>query len=68
MKRLMGLCLVLGMGSSLGACAYSGVAATADGKAIVARNDGLLFGLLRAVYVCNVTPAGLANCVAGTAP
>ncbi len=66
MKRLMVLCLAIGMGA--GACAYSGVAVTADGKAVVARNDSLLFGLLRAVYVCNVTPTGLANCAAGTAP
>lgn len=66
MKRLMGLCLVLAMGA--GACAYGGVGVTADGKAVIARNDSLLFGLLRAVYVCNVTPTGLANCAAGTAP
>ena len=66
MKRLMAL--ALGASMALGACAYGGVGVTADGKAVVARNDALLFGLLRAVYVCQVTPTGLANCAAGQAP
>ena len=66
MKKLMGLALASSM--ALGACAYGGIGVTADGKAVVARNDAFLFGILRAVYVCNVTPAGLAGCVAGQAP
>lgn len=65
-KKLKGL--VLAVAVSTGACAYGGIATTADGHAVIARNDGLLAGLLRAVYVCNVTPAGLAGCVAGQAP
>lgn len=49
-------------------CAYSGVATTSDNKAIVLKNDALLFGLLRAAYVCDVTPAGLANCQSSENP
>lgn len=67
-KMIKGLVLAAAMATGVGACAYSGVATTADGHAVIARNDALLFGLLRAVYVCNVTPAGLAGCVAGQAP
>ena len=67
-KKLKGLVLAAAMATGIGACAYGGVATTADGHAVIARNDTLLFGLLRAVYVCNVTPAGLAGCVAGQAP
>ena len=66
-KKLMGLALLAAMATP-GACGYASVSATADGKAVVARNDGFLFGLLRKVYVCNVTPAGLSGCVAGESP
>jgi hypothetical protein len=67
-KKLKGLVLAAAMATGLGACSYGGIATTADGHAVIARNDTILFGLLRAVYVCNVTPAGLAGCVAGQAP
>lgn len=53
---------------ALSACAYGGVAATADGKIIIPRNDGLLFGALRKVYVCEVGATGVTNCKAGDAP
>lgn len=55
------------LASALGGCAYGGVAATGD-KVVITRNDMLLFGLLRAVYVCDVTPQGAANCSAAEAP
>lgn len=48
-------------------CAYSGVAAAGD-KAVVARNDGFLFGLLRKVSVCKVTDSGLTNCQDSESP
>ena len=67
MKKLMSVALLAAMATT-GACAYGGIAATGDGKAVVARNDGFLFGLLRKVYVCNVTPGGLTGCVAGENP
>lgn len=33
-------------------CSYAGVATTSNNQVVIARNDGLLFGILRAVYVC----------------
>ncbi len=65
-KPLIGLLLATTLAAT--GCAYGGIAVTADGKAVIARNDALLFGLLRKVYVCNVTPAGLAGCQTGETP
>ena len=47
---------------SLGACAYGGVT-TAGDKVVITRNDLLLYGALRKVYVCSVGDTGLTNCV-----
>ena len=66
MKKVMGFAVVVAM--ALGACAYGGVGVTADGKAVVAKNDGFLFGLMRNIYVCNVTPGGLTGCQASEHP
>lgn len=66
MKKFIALTFVVA--SLVSGCSYAGVATTGDGKAVVSRNDGLLFGLLRAVYVCQVTDGGLANCAKGEAP
>jgi hypothetical protein len=68
MKNVMkSLFVALALGISLSACAYGGVATTGD-SVVVARNDGFLFGLLRKVYVCKVTPAGLSQCASADAP
>lgn len=71
MKKLMSAgCIVLflaGTGIATG-CAYSGVAASDSNTVIVAKNDGFLFGLLRKVYVCQITQNGLANCSSGQNP
>jgi hypothetical protein len=67
-NKIKALLLASALATGIGACAYSGVTTLPDGRVVVPRNDSILFGLLRAVYVCNVTPAGLANCVAGQAP
>ena len=53
---------------ALTACSYGGVAVTQDGKAIVARNDGLLFGAMRQVSVCEVSAAGLTSCKSADVP
>lgn len=66
-KTLWCAVMMAGALSSAG-CAYGGVGVTQDNMAVVTRNDGFLFGLLRRVYVCQVTPAGLANCVQGERP
>ena len=58
---------LIGSAVSLGACSY-GSLATVGERVVVPRNDGLLFGALRKVYVCNVTEAGLSNCVEGESP
>ena len=58
-KRIGSAVMVLFLaatGLAANACAYSGVAAAPDGTVIITRNDLLLFGLLRKVYVCK--PAG----------
>ncbi len=61
MKEL-GLSLVLLVTATmLGGCGYAGVA-TAGDKVIVTRNDLLLFGAMRRVYVCDVTDEGLTDC------
>ena len=60
------LALVALSSTSLG-CSYGGVAMTAN-KAVIARNDHFLLGLLRQVYVCDVTDSGLSNCSAKMNP
>ncbi len=68
MKKLIVAACCLGMLAPIvPACAYAGVG-VADGKAVVARNDTFLYGMLRKVFVCEVTDAGLANCVGGESP
>ena len=59
---------VLIVGALASGCSYAGVGVTADGKAVIARNDAFLFGILRQVSVCTVTPAGLSECSTGEAP
>ena len=49
-----------GTGALVGGCAYGGVASTPDGTVVITRNDMLLFGLLREVYVCKVNGDKLA--------
>jgi hypothetical protein len=69
-RKIYGLVLALAItgASLLAGCSYAGVAVTADGHAVVARNDNFLFGILRSVSVCQVTPTGLSNCGSGDAP
>jgi len=55
------------LSSGLAGCAYGGVAVAGD-KAVVARNDGFLFGLLRKVSVCKVSDAGLTSCADSESP
>ena len=55
------------LASSLSACAYAGVGVAGD-KAVVARNDMFLFGILRKVSVCKVTDAGLTSCQSSDSP
>jgi hypothetical protein len=59
MKKLAAMAL-LGMAlSGTFGCAYGGIATAPDGSVLVARNDLLLFGLLRKIYSCRPGPTGL---------
>jgi hypothetical protein len=58
-KKLAAIALLgMALSGSFG-CAYGGIAAAPDGTVLVARNDLLLFGLLRKIYSCRPGPAGL---------
>ena len=65
MKALMGLVLAATMAT---ACSYAPGGVSADGKVVIAKNNGLLFGMFSKVFVCNVTPGGVTGCTAGEAP
>jgi hypothetical protein len=55
-RKICGIARVgMTMGGAFG-CSYGALATAADGSVYVARNDLLLFGLLRKMYVCK--PAG----------
>jgi hypothetical protein len=60
-KMIAGVLAVATMSSALGGCYYAGVA-TAGDKAVILRNDGFLYGLLRKAVVCKITDSGLQNC------
>ena len=57
------LLALLGLGAAVGGCAYGGVATTADGTVIIARNG--LLGTLRKVYICKLAGTAL-TCVEST--
>ncbi len=63
MKKLLSITLV--SASLLTGCAYGGIAMNASGDTVaIARNDALLFGLLRKVFICKASDAGVTKCVA----
>lgn len=67
MKHFVLLALLAGSVFGATGCAYAGVAVAGD-KAVIARNDGFLFGALRQVYVCKVADGGVKDCKADEAP
>lgn len=68
MKQALGLTILMAvLGSISAGCSYAGVA-TAGDKAVVARNDNFLFGILRKVYVCKVADNGLTACQSNENP
>ena len=66
MKHIKSLALIVGVGL-LGACSYGSIA-TAGNAVVITRNDSFLFGALRKVYVCQVTPQGATGCAANESP
>lgn len=65
MKTLMGFVLAMSMAT---ACTYAPGGVSADGKVVIAKNNGLLFGMFNKIYVCNVTAGGVTGCTAGETP
>ena len=69
MSGLRAAVLLFAVASSLlsGGCYYSSVATSGDAVVIV-RNDLLLFGALRKVYVCRLTEEGVTQCKSQQSP
>ena len=66
-KSLSFVLAAVALTGALSGCAYAGIGVTGD-KAVVARNDAFLFGILRKTFVCKVTDGGLSNCQSADAP
>ncbi len=66
MKKIKAVVVGGLLAAALAACAYTGVAATGD-KAIIART-GLIYGLMRAMYVCTIGDNGLSSCQTNESP
>jgi hypothetical protein len=58
---------VLGSTLAMTGCMYGGIAASGD-SVVITRNDMFLAGLLRKVFVCQVTPGGVTQCMEAEAP
>ena len=67
MKNVTIALLLLAAAAPLGGCSYGGVSASGD-KVVIARNDNFLFGILRKVYVCKITDAGVTSCAESDSP
>ena len=66
MKKLQALLVGALFAASLAACAYTGASASGD-KVVIART-GLIMGLMRQMYVCQITDSGLTNCATNESP
>jgi len=66
MKKLKALVVGGLVAATLAACMYTGVAASGD-KVIIART-GLIYGLMRTMYVCKLGANGLESCQATESP
>ena len=66
-KLIVALSAIAILGTIAPACHYGDVAVD-NGKAVVVRQDDMLYGMLRRVFVCEVSDAGLANCASGENP
>lgn len=66
MKKFCSIALVVATGL-ISACSYGSIA-TAGNAVVITRNDAFLFGALRKVFVCQVTPQGASACAANESP
>ena len=66
-KLIVALSAIAILGTIAPACHY-GAVEVENGKAVVVRQDDFLYGMLRKIFVCEVSDAGLANCASGENP
>ena len=66
-KLIVAISAIAILGTIAPACHY-GAVDVSDGKAVVVRQDDFLYGMLRKIFVCEVSDAGLANCASGENP
>jgi hypothetical protein len=68
MKNAIATLLAAGfIAGALPGCSYGMIAPVGD-RVVIARQDNLLFGALRKVFVCKVTDAGLTSCSVAESP
>lgn len=68
MKNVIAMTIAAGLVAGvLSGCSYGMIAPVGD-KVVIARQDNILFGALRKVFVCKVTDTGLANCGTAESP
>jgi hypothetical protein len=68
MKRLKNTVATALLAAALGGCVYTGAAYAGDNKVVILRSDFFLYGLMRKVFVCEVTEIGIANCMENQNP
>ncbi len=61
LKKVVMHTILAGATGMLCGCTYGSISVSGD-KAVITRNDMLLFGIFRKVYVCKVTEEGLNHC------
>ena len=67
MKALNIIFLTVALAATSG-CAITAMERVGKNQVLIARSDGLLFGLLRKVMICEVTPKGVKNCTEDEQP
>jgi len=68
MKNVIAMTIAAGLFAGvLPGCSYGMIAPVGE-KVVIARQDNLLFGALRKVYVCKVSDQGLTNCSTAESP
>ena len=68
MQKLKALFATALLIATLGGCAYTGAAYAGDNKVVILRSDFFLYGLMRKVFLCEVTEIGIANCMENQNP
>lgn len=66
MNLRMLVCAMAILGTLGPGCNYGAITVAPDGRVLVARNDHILFGSQRLIFVCDLEEAGLVNCTEST--